>query len=491
MSAAAEGFESVVAFARSARADYGSLVAPLDAAEIPSGRIQSIAHGAIRELLRVWGLDAGRFGKSSWNPLGEFIEPGARVVLKPNWVLHWNQSGEGLDSLLTHSSVIEAALEYVALARPGSVVIGDAPLQGCDFRALREACGLDAIVERFRARGLDVSLCDFRRTILLGRNLGEQRAENCRGMERFVLFDLGRQSLLEALAEDAEKFRVTMYNPDLLRRTHAAGRHQYLIAREVIEADVVLNLPKLKCHKKAGITGALKNLIGINGNKEYLPHHRKGGGGEGGDCYSGSSWLKRGAEDLLDVANRRGPGAVQTLLGRSAAAALRAAVRLGADDNLEGSWHGNDTIWRTCLDLQRILAYGREDGMLCSRPQRRVLSITDAIVGGEGDGPLAPTPVPSGFVTGAANPAAAEWVNARLMGLDPEKIPLIRNAFERFSLPLTHFAASAIRVRTDSGEHAAADVGPPVRPFRPSEGWRGHCELSPHGPSTREQAVVA
>jgi len=33
----------------------------------------------------------------------------------------------------------------------------------------------------------------------------------------------------------------------------------------------------LKLHRKAGITCALKNLIGINGNKEYLPHHRLGG----------------------------------------------------------------------------------------------------------------------------------------------------------------------------------------------------------------------
>jgi uncharacterized protein (DUF362 family) len=49
-----------------------------------------------------------------------------------------------------------------------------------------------------------------------------------------------------------------MYHPDWLKRTHGLGKHQYLIARDVIEADVVINVPKLKTHKKACITGARK-----------------------------------------------------------------------------------------------------------------------------------------------------------------------------------------------------------------------------------------
>jgi uncharacterized protein (DUF362 family) len=59
-----------------------------------------------------------------------------------------------------------------------------------------------------------------------------------------------------------------------MAKTHHPGVHQYLVAKEVIEADIIINLPKLKTHRKAGVTCALKNLIGINGNKEYLPHHR-------------------------------------------------------------------------------------------------------------------------------------------------------------------------------------------------------------------------
>jgi Domain of unknown function (DUF362) len=259
---------------------------------------------------------------------------------------------------------------------------------------------------------------------------------------------------------------------------YAPGRHQYLIAKEVMEAGVVVNVPKLKSHKKSCITGALKNLIGINGNKEYLPHHRKGGSATGGDCYSGEDPFKRVAEDLLDAANRRKPGKTQAAFTWMAGTAERIAVRLGAEENLEGSWYGNDTIWRTCLDLQRILRYGKIDGSMATTPQRTVVSITDAMIGGEGEGPLANTPVKSGFITGALNPAAAEWIHARLMGIDPKKVPLIREAFGQFNYALADFPPESIRVQIGHSEHSADEIVPfEGQPFVPPRGWRGHCEL--------------
>jgi hypothetical protein len=159
--------------------------------------------------------------------------------------------------------------------------------------------------------------------------------------------------------------------------------------------------------------------------------------------------------------------------------AERVAAKLGADENLEGSWYGNDTIWRTCLDLQRILRYGRVDGSLAATPQRTVISITDAIIGGEGEGPLANTPMGSGFITGALNTAAAEWVHARLMGFDPEKIPLVRESFGDFTYPLRDFSPQSIRVWIADTEISANDVVPfDGRAFRPARGWQGHCELT-------------
>jgi hypothetical protein len=86
--------------------------------------------------------------------------------------------------------------------------------------------------------------------------------------------------------------------------------------------------------------------------------------------------------------------------------------------------------------------------------------------------------VPSGFVTGALNTAAAEWVHARLMGFDPDKIPLIREACGDFKYPLTDFSPDSIRVWIADMEKSAQEIFPfEGRAFRPPRGWQGHCEL--------------
>jgi uncharacterized protein (DUF362 family) len=454
------------------------------------GGATSSADVALHQLFRTWRLDLDRYGTSSWNPLSALIPGGARIVIKPNWVFHENQRGAGMDCLLTHSSIIEAAAKYAGLTNPAQLIIGDAPIQGCDFAQLRKLAGIDEMADRLRRQGLQFSIVDFRRTILKNRSFGQERTEGVRDVENFVLFDLKEDSLLESLSDSATKFRVTMYNPDLLHRTHGPGRHQYLIAREVVEANVVINLPKLKSHRKTCVTGSLKNLVGINGNKEYLPHHRKGGSESGGDCYIGGPGWKGAVEDLLDAANRRPSGATHSAFAWMAGTAERIAAKLGADENLEGSWYGNDTIWRTCLDLQRILRYGKLDGSLANTPQRTVISITDAVIGGEGEGPLGNTPVPSGFVTGALNTAAAEGVHARLMGFDPEKIPLIREAFGRFKYPLADFSLDSIRVWMADTEKPTRDVLPfEGRAFVPPRGWQGHCELMEDGILPRAEST--
>jgi uncharacterized protein (DUF362 family) len=439
---------------------------------------------ALRTLLADAGLDADRFDTSKWNPLGSLIKPDARVVIKPNWVLHENKSGDTMDCMVTHPQVLEAILHYVVKAKPQQIVIGDAPVQGCDFDTLRRICDLDAMVARFAAAGPALEIKDFRRTILSDRKVGGRARENLRPVDDYLLFDLGTESVLEPITTDENRFRVTMYNPDLLGRNHAPGRHRYLIARDILEADVVVNAPKLKTHRKACITGALKNLVGINGNKEFLPHHRKGGSQTGGDCYAGRWRTKACVEDLLDVANRSGRTLTRRTYARTAHGMAVLARLLGADANFEGSWYGNDTVWRMCHDLQRILHYGRADGTLADTPQRTVLSITDAIVAGQGEGPLAPTACPLGLMTLGTSTAALEWTHAWLMGFDPSAIPITREAFAPHRLPLATFEPARIRLCLD---------GDPVepealfercgRPFRPPAGWKGHCERRPAGVS--------
>jgi len=446
--------------------------------ELPVWTKVTTALVTLRALLAQAGLDHSHLGSPDWNPLGVIIHEGAKVVVKPNWVHHHNSSGYGMDCLVTHPCVIEAILYYVAKAHPERIIVGDAPVQGCDFEALMATCHVLEMIERFTAHNVNVSVKDFRRTIQPNASLGGRAQEDCRPLDEFILYDLGPDSTLEAITTPNSEFRVTMYNPDVLKRTHGPGKHQYLIARDVIEADVVINVPKLKTHKKACITGALKNLVGINGHKEYLPHHRKGSSQEGGDCYIGQSHLKSLVEDLLDATNRAQGTIARRMLGNAVRVGTAFGKVVGVDNNYEGSWYGNDTVWRMSLDLQRVLHYGRADGTLADHVQRTVLTVTDAIIAGQGDGPLAPTPSKLGIMTLGANTAAVEWVHALLMGLDPQRIPLTREAFVPHRYSLMGFPPDEIVIRVDGRPVAASEIfAQHGCAFRTPSGWQGHCEL--------------
>lgn len=410
----------------------------------------------IRAALRRLGETLGWTRGGEAGAFDAIIPDGARVVVKPNWVLHANHGPWGTEPLYTSPAVVRMVVEEALRASPTRVVAGDAPLQSCDFDRLMAETGLrswaDALASRSPAFG---GVVDFRRTRCVFENGIRQASEDQVPLSEFVLFDLGPDSLLEPITDSKPTFRVTQYDPHKLSATHRHGRHQYLIARDIIAADVVINLPKLKTHKKAGITCALKNLIGINGNKEYLPHHRVGGSEVGGDCYPGRSPAKRALEFALDRLN----SADHPVAKRSWNLTKRVLDRVTRDDELgvEGAWHGNDTIWRTCLDLNRILMYGRLDGTLSDVPQRRVVTITDAMVAGQGDGPLSPEPLDLGMLIAGANPAAVDWVGAQLLGYVAEQIPISVHAFDRFRWPLTTFAHDEVELIGALGD-GRADV---------------------------------
>src|SRR5215813_839547 len=363
----------------------------------PGGQIRQALEGVAKEL---------RWSEEERGPFGRMIPRGARVLIKPNLVLHENEGPWGIEPLVTSQSLIRAVVEGALRAGPSEVLIGDAPLQGCDFQRLLSVTGLGEWADRLmRLEPAFKGVRDFRRTTCVFVNGVRLAAEGLQPEERFILFDLGRDSLLEPVADGRNSFRVTCYDPRLLARTHAPGRHQYLIAKEVIDADVIINLPKLKTHKKAGITCALKNLIGINGNKEYLPHHRVGGSHTGGDCYPKSNLIKRTLEYLSDRQNSTTSYA-KAMVWQVISKPLNRALWLTRDQlGIEGSWSGNDTIWRTCLDLNRILLYGQPDGTMAGRPQRQVIHVVDAVVAGQGDGPLAPRPLPLGLLLAGDNAA--------------------------------------------------------------------------------------
>jgi uncharacterized protein (DUF362 family) len=471
------GFQPhIVWISRAETVGYGSVGggAPV---ELPAHVPVTVPLLLLRSLFKEAGLDSENYGTPEWNPLGEIISPGDKVLIKPNWVNDRNHNpGAGWECLVTHPAVVEGVLHYVIKTRPKMIVVGDAPIQDCDFVALLKNCGYDSMHSRFTECGCDISFRDFRTTKMPFGIFGSKVSTE-RGQEANRLFNLSESSWLEAISTSSTEFRVANYDPRVLKLHHFPTLHQYLVAHEAVDADVVINLPKLKTHKKTGITGAIKNMVGICGFKEYLPHHRKGGADGGGDCYQRGSLIKRLLEDAVDRANMSKSFLPNYVYRHLAGAAARAISMFERDSIIEGSWHGNDTVWRTCLDLQRILHYGKEDGTLAESPRRRVFTITDAIVAGEGEGPLSPRPVPLGLMTMGSNVAALEWVHCLLMGFDPRKIPIVSNAFAQGIWPLAEFSPSEILVNVNGKTTQAESIQKFGTRFSPSAGWKGHCEL--------------
>jgi uncharacterized protein (DUF362 family) len=353
--------------------------------------------------------------------------------------------------------LVKVIVDQVIRAGPAEVRVGDAPLQSCDFKQLLRTTGIDDWAKALvNVEPTFKGICDFRRTTCNVASGIRLSSENLQSLDKFVLFDLGRESLQEPVTDGRQAFRVTCYDPRWMAETHGPGRHQYLVAKDVLEADVVINVPKLKTHRKAGMTGALKNLIGINGNKEYLPHHRVGGAQSRGDCYPGASVVKRALEYAYDQQNATVSVAIKTLWG-GVIRPLNQILHLQGDEvGVEGAWSGNDTIWRTCLDLNRVLLYGRSDGTLGHEPVRQVVHVMDAVIAGQGDGPLAPQPLAMGVILAGANAAAVDWVGAELLGYDAGRIPIVCEAFKRFLWPLTMFTQAEVELLGDLGTGLAA-----------------------------------
>jgi hypothetical protein len=146
----------------------------------------------------------------------------------------------------------------------------------------------------------------------------------------------------------------------------------------------------------------------------------------------------------------------------------------------EGSWAGNDTIWRTILDLNRVLLYCDAEGQLHEDRQRQYLALVDGIVAGEGEGPLEPDPKPAGTILAGTDPVAVDCACASIMGFEYDRIPVISNGFESGLFGTT--GAELVRIRSnnaawrDLGALRANNLG-----FIPTMGWRGHIEIGQPG----------
>jgi uncharacterized protein (DUF362 family) len=445
------------------------------------GSDQGRIYDSVRRLLFSLNMDRINFDTPSWNPFGEIIQPGESVMIKPNFVSDKHRLGGDPFALVAHASVIRAVIDYVliALKGTGKVIIGDAPVQITDFNGVIKLTKIDQVLAFYREKKIEIELIDFR---LIqshyehGQLLQEDRDGDPRGYSQV---DLGEASWFASLDQNNPKYRITCYDPASMSAHHHHKVHEYLISNSVLSSDVLISIPKMKTHRKVGVTLSLKNSVGIVGNKDWLPHHRQGSIEEGGDEYSTKDFLKTIDSKLYDLENSIKNGFVRQFLSQIHHIEHLFQKRLSRDLITEGSWYGNDTAWRMALDLNRILLYTNKDGVLKNEPQRRLFALVDGIVAGEGEGPLEPSPRPQGVLVGGLSFPAVDAVVAALMGFDYRKIPLIVNAFAPTPFQLTEITPSEICAVSDvtQWDHLNLLGTSKSLNFSAASGWRGFIEL--------------
>jgi uncharacterized protein (DUF362 family)/Pyruvate/2-oxoacid:ferredoxin oxidoreductase delta subunit len=151
--------------------------------------------------------------KRALEPLGgieAFVKPGQRVLLKPNLL----SAKDPMRAITTHPMLVEAVAEEVRRAGANPFV-GDSP--GGAVRGIK-------------------------------------RVWANTGME-----DMARRANLELVNFEASGSKGINFGP-----------YTFYIAKPVLEADVIINLPKLKTHSQTLLTCAVKNMFGV------MPGFRKG-----------------------------------------------------------------------------------------------------------------------------------------------------------------------------------------------------------------------
>jgi uncharacterized protein (DUF362 family)/NAD-dependent dihydropyrimidine dehydrogenase PreA subunit len=138
-------------------------------------------------------------------PLGgmpAFVQPGQNVLIKPS-LLYGKPAAQ---AVTTHPDLVFAVIRLVQECG-AMAIVGDSPGVGTT-EAVAEKCGILETVKKTRA-----SLATFVESVPVHN-----------GLNTF---------------------------------------HKLEIAREAVEADVIINLPKLKTHQMMGLTGGVKNMFGV------------------------------------------------------------------------------------------------------------------------------------------------------------------------------------------------------------------------------------
>lgn len=357
--------------------------------QFPYGAEDSEVYGLVRSALSCLP------GGDPDSPLGAVVSPGDTVVVKPNFCSLANYPYP-----ITHPSLLTPIIELAFKAGASRVVVAESPIDyqhGIQlFRS--NYTNVVELVERLRSMcaGMPVEFVDT-------------------GYDKFTWVRLGAESELHPTYSGRN-----LYHPDFrpvgedvfYYATDSQGTNlggyvvgAYAIANTYLECDCLISVPKLKTHNQTGITCALKNMMGIN--KSFMAKE-----------------LPQSIRRQLPADWREAPHSRDVphfgLTGENFKECMSDPAMARRLLNYD-----NDVLWRSLADLNKIVQYVDAGGTLRAERQRKTLTVVDAVVAGEGEGPIGVTPKSVGAVFAGRDPVSVDAVCLHAMGWDPDSIPLV------------------------------------------------------------------
>lgn len=438
----------------------------------------------VREIFHIYGFDKTNYGTKEWNPLGEIIIPGDIVLVKPNWVMHINKTGnkqQDMESLVTHPSVVRAIVDYIyiALQGTGKIIVADAPMQECNISALFRNAGYDSLFEFWKKQDINIQIKDLRKYSSTFKN-GVVIEKITNNASEGIAVEIGKKSLHCTNSQNTV-YKVSDYSSKITNGYHNNKSHAYEINKDILQADVIISVPKPKCHRLAGMTAAMKNFVGITYDKASLPHRKLGGICQGGDSYKNKSYFKN-LMQYFDEKKTELYNEERYIYSSLYSLFEKTAYVLGSifsrDKIRVGGWYGNDTIWRTIADLNLIVQYANKYGKLCDTPQRKILSIGDMIICGERNGPISPTPKKLGMIMATNNAYIFDHVMCRIMGFEFASLKLLSDETVRNNMGIyDRISIDECIVNLDNEKFPLKDFKVPnTWHFEAHDMWKGHIE---------------
>ena len=414
------------------------------------------------------------------------VLPGQNVFVKPNWVINpWKGEEEDWISTVTHPTMIEAVLMILKkkMQGKGCVIVGDAPMTRTKVDIVWDRLKIDEIIEKYNSNEFKVQKLDLRKYYW------HYVANTCVSRKRlpgdpkgYFNINLADKSMF---ADKEKKDYMVTDTEHPISEFHNNNDNMYVISRSILESDVFINLPKLKTHRLAGMTCGMKNLVGTIGIKNCVPHSTYGSNMQKGDCFpegdADAMDGHSGIRGIVDKIERRKNPLINYCMV-PAKIVYNAFFRSKTQNKKAyGAWYGNDTVWRSVVDLNRILLYSDKDGKMGEVRTRKYICIADAIIAGEGEGPLHPSPKECNLLLVSSNPLTLDATACKMMGFNYKKIPFLNESFKiEKGWPLAVFDYKDIQVKSN---RAKWDDMPLEKlfeeetlDFRPSHGWSNYIE---------------